>query len=285
MNASLVKFNGIYQQFIASQAPLQNIIPSFWQMVAEKQVCMQLMSFSWNYSVSQVGVIVMITKLVENNKKKADKYWPSSGSVKQYSGGVKVTTLYNWYIFNTGRTGWVQERILPWHLHPQKTPCFYPAAVSSCGRAAAVRQLAWHDSSRWYKGINNWYTGWSGHHVQILLDLVYKVQELNPDSRRPILVHCSAGVGRTGTFIALYKLVIDYQDPRRTNLSVFETVLHLRRFVSRLFIYVVSFFSFAVVAAWWSRKRSSITIFTNAWQTMCRRKSQSMSSMKVNFEK
>ena len=61
------------------------------------------------------------------------------------------------------------------------------------------------------------------------MDLVYKVQELNPDSRKPLLVHCSAGVGRTGTFIALYKLVIDYQDPRRTNMSVFTTVLTLRR--------------------------------------------------------
>ena len=66
---------------------------------------------------------------------------------------------------------------------------------------------------------------------QILLDLVYKVQDLNPDSKRPILVHCSAGVGRTGTFIALYKLVIDYADPRRTNISVFTTVLHMRRFL------------------------------------------------------
>ena len=47
----------------------------------------------------------MITKLVENNKKKADKYWPSSSTVKQYSGGVKVTTFYKWYILDTGRTG------------------------------------------------------------------------------------------------------------------------------------------------------------------------------------
>ena len=28
----------------------------------------------------------------------------------------------------------------------------------------------------------------------------------------PILVHCSAGVGRTGTFIAVYKLVEEYYD-------------------------------------------------------------------------
>ena len=43
----------------------------------------------------------------------------------------------------------------------------------------------------------------------------------------PLLVHCSAGVGRTGTFIALDTLLDTMRS--ETSISVFEVVKDMRR--------------------------------------------------------
>ena len=57
--------------------------------------------------------------------------------------------------------------------------------------------------------------------TKILMDLVQKTMEIQENGNKDtILVHCSAGVGRTGTFIAVYKLVDEYLDNKY--------VLHIR---------------------------------------------------------
>ena len=52
--------------------------------------------------------------------------------------------------------------------------------------------------------------------TRIMLDMVQAVRAIShaKDSPEPILVHCSAGVGRTGTFIAVFKLIEDFHDEK-----------------------------------------------------------------------
>ena len=44
----------------------------------------------------------------------------------------------------------------------------------------------------------------------VLLELHQNTEELRLKTPGTVLVHCSAGVGRTGAFIALYKLINDF---------------------------------------------------------------------------
>ena len=64
--------------------------------------------------------------------------------------------------------------------------------------------------------------------TKILRDLVHQAMELNTSERVPIVVHCSAGVGRTGTFIAVFKLVKDYMNSKIEALDFKKTVLEMR---------------------------------------------------------
>ena len=48
--------------------------------------------------------------------------------------------------------------------------------------------------------------------TSVLLDMYDMVQDLLLESPGTLLVHCSAGVGRTGAFIGLYKMIKDIEN-------------------------------------------------------------------------
>jgi protein tyrosine phosphatase len=76
INASYCDGFEIKKKYICTQGPKENTIPHFWQMVWE----------------SNSRVIVMTTKLFENEKKKCDLYWPLEGE-RKIAGAFLLTNV------------------------------------------------------------------------------------------------------------------------------------------------------------------------------------------------
>ena len=83
VNASRIKFPGIEQTFIASQAPQPESFAHFWQMVVEEEVEVSFICHCRDRRRLD-QVIVMVTQLVEGKKVKAHQYWPDRQGTTLY---------------------------------------------------------------------------------------------------------------------------------------------------------------------------------------------------------
>ncbi|XP_060708422.1 tyrosine-protein phosphatase non-receptor type 11b isoform X1 [Hemiscyllium ocellatum] len=127
-------------------------------------------------------VIVMTTKEVERGRNKCYRYWPDLETSKLY-GTISVRNL--------------KERMAQDYIVRE-------LEVIQTARKEAPRYI-WH-----YQ-----YLSWPDHGVPnepggvlSFLDQVNRTQQSIPDTG-PITVHCSAGIGRTGTIIVIDMLVAD----------------------------------------------------------------------------
>ncbi|XP_061222701.1 receptor-type tyrosine-protein phosphatase alpha-like isoform X2 [Neopsephotus bourkii] len=120
----------------------------------------------------KTSVIVMLTGLVEQNKTKCEQYWPEQ---EQVYGDFTVT------LNNTRTTTGLVTRI----FSLQKAGCAFPRVVEQ------FHYLLWPDH-----GVPR-----NSAQLLCLVDAVNKRALEAPAG--PMVVHCSAGIGRTGTFIAL----------------------------------------------------------------------------------
>ena len=127
----------------------------------------------------------MLTDLMEGGKKKADQYWPDENErMFDLDAGVKlefISSSYTWTYY---------ERKIRINI-----PGLSPREVTQ------IQTKRWADLT-------------APDETNILRDMVSRARELSMTDAAPILVHCSAGVGRTGTFVALYKLITDYENKK-----------------------------------------------------------------------
>ncbi|XP_042628929.1 receptor-type tyrosine-protein phosphatase S-like isoform X5 [Cyprinus carpio] len=150
--------------YIATQGPMPDTFSDFWRLVWEQHT----------------ANIIMITKLEEKSrmpsyffsKNKCDQYWPSRGT--ETYGLMQVTLLDTVEL---------------------ATYCVRTFALikSGSGEKRELRQFqftAWPD-----QGVPE--------HPTLFLAFLRRVKACNPPDAGPIVVHCSAGVGRTGCFIVI----------------------------------------------------------------------------------
>ncbi|CAH8464200.1 unnamed protein product [Schistosoma rodhaini] len=125
------------------------------------------------------NVIVMISNFVERGRRKCDKYWPSSGH--QTYGNVSVRMI------------------------SEVVRAFFTIRVFS------VRHIKTKRGSKDRLVYHYQYTDWRDFDVPPSPLPVLKFVEASVThwtfDRGPIVVHCSAGVGRTGTYICIESLI------------------------------------------------------------------------------
>ncbi|XP_032594658.1 tyrosine-protein phosphatase corkscrew isoform X2 [Drosophila grimshawi] len=123
-------------------------------------------------------VIVMTTKEIERGKSKCERYWPDEGQCKQF-GYAKVQCIKE----NSTNDYTLREFLFSWRDKPERRIYHYHFQV-------------WPDH-----GV----PADPGCVLNFLQDVNTKQSSLSQAGEKPgpICVHCSAGIGRTGTFIVI----------------------------------------------------------------------------------
>lgn len=156
--------------YIATQGPLPNTVNDFWWMVwQEKSDC-----------------ILMVTKEIERGKNKCCRYWPSLEQPILRCGPIEVSIISD----------------------TQNTTCDDDYSL----REFELRYSGSdenNDCSRVHRVVQHHYRAWPDQNIPSSpASILRLLKQVNRDPPKgPMIVHCSAGIGRSGTLIVVDMLL------------------------------------------------------------------------------
>ncbi|XP_062283482.1 tyrosine-protein phosphatase non-receptor type 7-like [Scomber scombrus] len=184
INANYIRgYRGAQRSYIATQGPMLHTVGDFWDMVWQERS----------------SIIIMVTRLKENNEK-CELYWPQPkerGTRVEEEEEDDEEEEQRDKREDEGETGRFGRFILKVKDSREKDGfTVTDMEIQLCSERRPIRHY--------------WFTSWPDHHIPQciapLLGLVEEVEmyskSLPPAGPGPIIVHCSAGIGRTGCFIA-----------------------------------------------------------------------------------
>ncbi|KAJ9606751.1 phosphotyrosine-specific ptp2-like protein [Cladophialophora chaetospira] len=220
VNANHVKANFSNRRYIATQAPIPATFNDFWRVVWEQDV----------------RVIVMLTAEAEGGQVKSHVYWKPGeyGQLKLKQLSEREVSLENKKPANqpapTTRPPMAPRRSTTANIPGERSREEAKLPISKTAPSAVVRNFSLSHSAHPFEPMREitqiHYSDWPDFGAPAspteLLGLVEQVnkyvrrstsshdfrpEDAAPKGQRPIMVHCSAGCGRTGTFCTIDSVI------------------------------------------------------------------------------